>query len=174
MLKSVLTYCSILDICQDIFGCYRNYRLWNKIPCWLILWVLLAVLYFNVLLYFVLSSDSYDDVQPLPEDFPPPPPEIRYPFVWFTEGQQEMRAWDIENSVQTDKQHIVKLYWCTSDKWWDQVKECLNLPINYIYLSVGVNQFHSIQFIPRGQFELLIKAFVSFLINCLNHSIFTA
>lgn len=93
-----------------------------------------------------MSSDSYDDVQPLPEDFPPPPPEIRYPFIWFTEGQQEMRARDIENSVQIDNQHTVKLYWCRSDKWWDQVKECLNLPINYIYLSVVVNLRKCVQF----------------------------
>lgn len=27
---------------------------------------------------FFWFSDDYDDVQPLPEDFPPPPPEIRY------------------------------------------------------------------------------------------------
>lgn len=28
--------------------------------------------------FFFWFSDDYDDVQPLPEDFPPPPPEIRY------------------------------------------------------------------------------------------------
>lgn len=28
-----------------------------------------------------LSSDDYDDVEPLPEDFPPPPPEVRYLFT---------------------------------------------------------------------------------------------
>lgn len=36
----------------------------------------LALLYF-----FVLSSDDYDDVQPMTEDFPPPPLEIRYLFT---------------------------------------------------------------------------------------------
>lgn len=33
-------------------------------------------------LYFLfLSTDDYDDVQPISEDFPPPPPEIRYLFI---------------------------------------------------------------------------------------------
>lgn len=27
---------------------------------------------------FFFFSDDYDDVQPITEDFPPPPPEIRY------------------------------------------------------------------------------------------------
>ncbi len=33
---------------------------------------------FGITILFVLSSDEYDDVQPITEDFPPPPPEIRY------------------------------------------------------------------------------------------------
>lgn len=33
---------------------------------------------FGVTVLFVSSSDEYDDVQPITEDFPPPPPEIRY------------------------------------------------------------------------------------------------
>lgn len=34
---------------------------------------------FSIATLSALSSGDYDDVEPLPEDFPPPPPEIRYP-----------------------------------------------------------------------------------------------